>query len=60
MRRRSHVWIVEMENDGLWEPTIGAALSRDNAGLVIADWREMNPDDSFRITKYVRHEKAGK
>ena len=49
----NHVWIVEMKIDGRWEPTMGAASNRVHAQTVIADWRKHNPDDKFRLSKYV-------
>ena len=52
----SKIWVVEMWNDirERWEPTIGARLTKEDAEEEQKLWRESNPDDRFRIKKYVR------
>ena len=53
-----HVWIVEMWIDTpgneRWDPTVGCALNRDDGRRDLEIWREHNPDDKFRLVKYVR------
>lgn len=50
------VWVVEMWNDerGRWEPTMGAALTKERGLDVAREWRVRNPHDRFRIAKYFR------
>lgn len=45
------LWVVEMSCDGRWEPTVGAS-NRDAGRQDLAEWREDNPDDSFRLRRY--------
>jgi hypothetical protein len=49
-----HLWVVEMWEKGQWRPTVGASLTRLEAHDDLADWRDQNPNDQFRIRKYVR------
>jgi len=53
---RQSVWIVEIFHDhGFhegWTPTVGIALCRDDARLVLYDWKNRNPDDKFRLIHY--------
>ena len=55
-KRKQSVWIIEIFFDrGLyqgWTPTVGIALMRDDARLVLRDWQRRNPDDKFRLTQY--------
>lgn len=51
-----HVWIVEglfVGSSSSWGPTIGVALTKADAKLKLADWRNRNPADKFRLRKYV-------
>ena len=50
------IWVVELwnVNRGRWEPTVGLGLSREDGRREIAEWREMNPEDRFRLVKYER------
>lgn len=52
------LWVVEMLIDASgvtkWVPTIGVALIRADADLVLREWRTRNPDDSFRLRRYWR------
>jgi hypothetical protein len=55
----NEVWIVEMWNDAYkrparrgWEPTVGCALARRDARRELAEWKENNPTDKFRLRKY--------
>jgi len=47
------LWVVEMLNHGKWEPTVGCALTRKEADSEWLEWKLDNPDDKFRIVKYV-------
>jgi len=47
-----HLWVVEMQEDGQWWPTVGVSLTRDDARRDHAQWERDNPDDSFRVRKY--------
>jgi hypothetical protein len=53
--RQPYVWIVEMWNDdqARWEATVGARLTREAAQDEIAEWRERNPYQRFRVHRYV-------
>ena len=56
-QRVTHVWIVEMFDPvrGQWEPTTGCALSRgDTRHDEEWRWRLRDPDDKFRVQKYIR------
>jgi len=53
MSRRC-VWIVEASYDGgAWHPTVGVRLTRRDARVELAAWRRRNPDDRFRLRRYV-------
>lgn len=54
-----HVWIVEMQNDVTreWEPTVGCALTLDDGRFDLRWWKSKNPDDKFKLTKYVPQRK---
>lgn len=49
------LWVVEMYNDfsGRYEPTVGAAITRESGRRELDQWREDNPADSFRLVPYV-------
>jgi len=49
-----HIWIVEMLIDNSWEPTVGAAITITEARDKCRHWHLMNPEDKFRIRKYIR------
>jgi len=48
-----HVWVVEMCLNGRWGPAAEASLSRDRGRIEARHWREANPDDQFRLRRYV-------
>lgn len=54
------VWVVEMWNDAprrdRWEPTVGTGLTRDDARCELRGFRRNNPNDRFRLRRYVRVE----
>ena len=55
---RTHIWVVEimdyMKDNPQWEPTVGVALSREDARAERARWQANNPDDKFRIRPYLQ------
>lgn len=60
----AYLWVVEIKfSPSLgnvtkgWNATVGAKLSREDARQEMAKWQKGNPDDKFRIRRYVR---AGK
>lgn len=58
------VWIVEanyqaggrlaLYRPDRWHPTVGIGLTRVDAERAVRDWRARNPDDLFRVQRYVR------
>lgn len=54
----AHIWVIEILQDGKWISTTGVAMTRREAQQVeIPWWREGNPDDKYRVRKYLREEK---
>ena len=53
-----HVWIVEMWIPGasIWQPTDGAALTKQEGQAMLADWEHDNPNDVFLLHRYERTE----
>ena len=49
----TRVWIVEMLIDTKWEPTAGSATCRGGGRVELRRWQNRNPDDTFRLTKYL-------
>lgn len=58
----NRIWIVEMWMSSLrkprWQPTIGAALTREDGREVLCDWRKRNPHDKFRLRSYMNKESS--
>jgi len=50
------VWVVEMENDGEYEPCASASLSEFEANEKRKDWERNNPDNKFRVHPYFSEE----
>ena len=50
-----NIWVVEMWNEETqqWKPTVGVGLIRGDGRLAKERWQTRNPDDKFRLTKYV-------
>ena len=59
-KRRRYVWIVEMKVGRKWETTVGAGLNRVGARRELAEWREANPWDKFRLVKYCAADAAAR
>lgn len=54
----AHVWVVEMRLDnGTWRPTVGCRLSKADGRMEMADWKQRNPCDRFRLTRYAPNDK---
>lgn len=51
---RSYLWVVEMRERGAWLPTVGVQLCRSDARRELMEWRESNPGDVYRLTRYAR------
>lgn len=51
-----YLWIVEMwvPENGQWEATVGAKISRNFGREELVEWKQNNPCDKFRLVKYVR------
>ena len=53
-----YLWVVEMFDDGArrpaWEPTLGVGLDRQQARSEMAELKYRNPNDRFRLCRYVR------
>ena len=49
----NYVWIVEMLVDGEWDATVGIGLNKCDARCELHSWRVNNPNDKFRIVKYM-------
>jgi hypothetical protein len=58
----SRVWVVESlwadAKDQRWSPTVSVGLNRSDGRRKLAQWRERNPDDRFRLVPY-RRARAG-
>ena len=52
--RAAFLWVVEMFEAGAWVPTCGVALTRAMGRIEIKQWRESDPDDEFRLRRYMR------
>lgn len=46
------LYIVEMHDGRRWTPTVGVALDRATARVVLRHWRERNRGGEFRLTRY--------
>lgn len=49
----NYVWVVEMLENGKWESCAGIGLNKSDAKIELDDFKQQNPDDKFRLTKYV-------
>ena len=51
-----YLWVVEMWNaeKEQWESTTDTTISRSEGREELAEWKQNNPDDKFRLVKYVR------
>jgi len=54
---KNYVWVIESWRAKFptgWEPCGATALSRRAAREDLATWKDNNPEDKFRLTKYWR------
>jgi len=51
---KNHIWVVEMKIGKQWKPTSSAFLTRIEARIKKWAWQENNPDDYFRVAKYIQ------
>jgi hypothetical protein len=49
---KRYIWIVEIDQ-GVWVPTSGSGFTREQGQYVLSQWRQCNPNDRFRLVKYV-------
>lgn len=54
VKRKVHVWVVEIKHHNEWLPCSGVGLTGDKCLEECAEWKKRNPDDKFRVSKYVR------
>ena len=49
-----YLWVVEMLIGTVeWKPTMGVAFTKKEARDVLKIWKSDNPDDKFRLSKYI-------
>ena len=67
MKKPNHVWVVEMLDEHIWgnlspkwEPCDDCSLDKLTGLASLAIWRNRNPDDKFRLSKYCFSQKSGK
>jgi hypothetical protein len=48
-----YVWVVEMLDNGKCYPCAGIGIDKDQGKDALRDWKNRNPHDKFRLTKYV-------
>lgn len=67
MKKLNHVWVVEMWSEHIWdnvnprwEPCSDCSLDKSTGLTLLKKWRNRNPDDKFRLSKYCSSLKSGK
>ena len=52
---KNYIWVVEVQDDVSlkFEPTVGVGLTRKDGRDEKWRWETANPDDKFRLKKYV-------
>ena len=52
---KNYIWVVEMQDDVSlkFKPTVGVGLTRKDGRDEKWKWETANPDDKFRLKKYV-------
>ena len=53
------IWVIEINGEDGWQPTVGVGRTNLEAANVLNDWLKINTFDEFRIKKYVREDKNG-
>ena len=51
-KRRIRLWVVEMQTEQGWQPTVGVGLTREDAKRRAKDWKTANPGRRFRLARY--------
>lgn len=57
---KPHVWVVEMKVKQKFFPCSDVAPTKRLAVFKVRVWENNNPDDQFRVAKYVRVEPTSK
>ena len=50
----SNVLITDLKVDDKWKPTVGCTLDREYGRFAMRQWEKRNPNDEFRLRKYIR------
>jgi len=50
---KRYLWVIEMKIDDRWLPTVWCNFTRAGARQSKIEWMQKNPDDKFRVCKYV-------
>ena len=58
---KNYIWVVEIQDDVSlkFEPTVGVGLTRKDGRDEKWKWETANPDDKFRLKKYVAERRKG-
>ena len=48
------LWVVEMRNNGRWEPTTTVGLTRGEGREHLRDWQADCPNFHFRLVAYIQ------
>jgi len=54
---KAHIWVIEVDFRGEWEPTTGTDLKRRDARAKRWNWQFQDPYGKYRVKKYVREVK---
>lgn len=53
--KANFIWVVEILDGAIWKPCADAFINRrDGLSELKRSWNQNNPDDKFRLVKYVR------
>jgi hypothetical protein len=55
-----YLWVVEMKVVKKWLPTVAVGLTMEDGQNEMAESRRRNPDDEFRLAKYLGSAQARK
>ena len=54
---KNFVWVVKIKEDGhTWLPCEACGIDYNGGRLRMSVWKEDNPDDKFRVKKYISEE----
>ncbi len=51
-KQKNYLWVVEMWVHA-WQPTVGVSLTKERGRSELKDWKQNNPNDKFRLHRYV-------